>query len=220
MPKKGSRIVNGTYIDPEDVYADALVASKLALGGPIKYKLKESIAAGITDSWLGEHVVPNIGKQFKHDNGLVRNLGLALLWAVFDETAVEELVVPSHIVDRVKAAYHELPLDDKPPQPVLKVPLHVYRVEDATLIEEIQAVPSSNNNTGDNLARIPAGGEATQHVLQTLVIQQAEILRRLQELQTQANNMDQANRSFLSQRFRQVNGNIRRFGGSIEGAFA
>ena len=79
VPKKGSRIVTGTYIDPEDMYADAMVAAKLALGGPIKYKLKEDVAAAITDAWLAANVVPNIGRRFEHDSRLVRNLGLALL---------------------------------------------------------------------------------------------------------------------------------------------
>ena len=58
--------MNGTYIDPEDVYADAMVASKLALGRAIKYKLKDDVAAANTNAWLAEHVIPNIAKRFQH----------------------------------------------------------------------------------------------------------------------------------------------------------
>jgi hypothetical protein len=33
VAKKGSGIVSGVYIDPKDTYADAIVSSKLSLGG-------------------------------------------------------------------------------------------------------------------------------------------------------------------------------------------
>ena len=51
VSKKGSKIVNQVYIDSEDIYADALCASVLALGGPIKYRrylatIKDSTALG------------------------------------------------------------------------------------------------------------------------------------------------------------------------------
>jgi hypothetical protein len=48
VAKKGSRIVNAVYIDPEDIYADASVAANLCLAGPIKYKVRQEVAATAT----------------------------------------------------------------------------------------------------------------------------------------------------------------------------
>jgi len=115
--------VTGVYIDPEDVYADAMCASKLALGGPIKYVLKEGLQ--ISTQWLGENVVPSIARRYSQDEGLICNLGLALLWLVCDDEAKDDLQVPNSIVEQVKTAYDELPVAEKPQQPVVKVPLHV-----------------------------------------------------------------------------------------------
>ena len=222
--KKGSRIVTGVYIDPEDIYADAVCASKLSLGGPIKYKLKEEVASHITTAWLSEFVVPNIAKRFSADPQLVKNLGLAYLWLCLDKEASEDLQIPDATAERVKTAYDALPLqDDKPEQAVNRVPLHVYRDEEETIIDEIVAeeLPrdQEGRNVADSLAQIPASGgtTATQHVLKTLVLQQRLLQRQQQELENRISNVDASNRAWLENRFRQLNGNIRRFGGTIQG---
>ena len=93
--KKGSRIVNQVYIDLEDVYANAFVASVLAIGGAVKYKPKASVAAAITPQWLADNVVPNTGKRFADDAGLVKNFGLAPLWLAHDTDAAKELDLPA-----------------------------------------------------------------------------------------------------------------------------
>ena len=85
VSKKGSRIVNQVYIDPEDEYADALVGAKLCLGGAIKYKLRAGMESHITTDWLEEKVIPNIAKRYSRDRGLIRNLGLAMLFIMLDE---------------------------------------------------------------------------------------------------------------------------------------
>jgi hypothetical protein len=224
--KKGSRIVTGVYIDPEDIYADAVCASKLSLGGPIKYKLKEEdIASHITTPWLAEHVVPNIAKRFSEDPQLIKNLGLAYLWLCLDKEASEELSIPEATTERVKTAYDALPLEEesKPEQPVQRVPLHVYRDEEETIIDEILAddLPTGpeGRNVGESLAQIPASGgtTATQHVLKTLILQQRNLQRQLNDLENRISNVDSSNRAWLENRFRQLNGNIRRFGGTIQG---
>jgi hypothetical protein len=46
------------YIDVELPYLDAKVASVLAVGGPMKYVVKNG--NGILDNWLMTHVVPNL----------------------------------------------------------------------------------------------------------------------------------------------------------------
>jgi hypothetical protein len=213
VAKKGSRIVNGVYIDPEDVFADAFVASKLAFGGPIKYKLKAEVAAHITKEWLATNVIPSVGAGFHGDASVVTNLGLAMLWLAMDEEAFEDLNVAETVRVRVKTAYAELPLDNKPEQPVLRVSLHVYRHEEETIIEEVMAMGQQQqqqqlqqqqlqqqqpDSVAHALAMIPAaagaGTMATQHFLQTLVIQQRNTQRQIEELQQLLLNSDESNR--------------------------
>lgn len=236
VAKKGSRIVNSVYIDPEDEYADASVASNLCLGGPIKYKLHDQLAGHITTDWLGEHVVPNIAKRYAGDPSLVRSLGLAMLYALMDVEVSEDLCLTLAQVEAVHAAYKELPVEDKPEQPVLRIPLHVYRIGETTYIDEVwnntgraaagrgggdgaTAAEQPMTTVADSLARVPASGgsAATQQVLQTLLIQNQQLLRKIEELEKRMDTRDQTTRAWQEDKFRRLNDNIRRFGGTIQG---
>ena len=231
VSKKGSRIVNAVYIDPEDEYADAFVATKLCLGGPIKYKVKDELASHITTNWLAEFVIPNIANRYVGDQNLIHNLGLAMLFIIMDEDAMDELLTVADLpwIKAVQDAYKALPVENKPDQPVNRVPLHVYRIGEETFIEEIwqqeqagtnqQPVTDTTANTPQaNLARVPASGgnAATQQVLQTLLIQNQQLQRSLQEMEQRLDLRDQANRSWLEEKMRRINDNVRRFGGTIQ----
>jgi len=235
VAKKGSRIVNAVYIDPEDMYADASAASNLCLGGPIKYKPKPAVADYITTEWLAAHVVPSIAKR-KNDLQLVRNLGLAYLFVIMEPEMEEEFNIGTLFASNVRQAYEALPLENKPEQPVSRLPVHVYRIGESTYIEEVwqggneQQQPrqrqqeegggrAGTGTVADNLARVPASGgtAATQQVLQTLLIQNQQLQRELQDMENRIENRDQANRSWLEDKFRRLNNNIRRFGGTIQG---
>jgi hypothetical protein len=147
VTKKGSRIVNQVYIDPEDVYADAFCASILAIGGPIKYKLKVGVMDVCNARWIADNVVPNISKRFPEDTRLINNLGLALLWLAFDEQAVDDLDMPEAMKTRIVEAYNDHPSQNKPSQPVDRVPLHVYLHGEETIIEEVgEEVTQKHNN--------------------------------------------------------------------------
>ena len=233
VSKKGSRIVNAVYIDPEDEYADAFVASKLCLGGPIKYKLKDELAGRITTEWLEEHVIPNISKRFSADRGLVHCLGLAMLFVIMDDDASDELLTLNDLawIQAVKDAYEALPIDNKPEQPVQRLPLHVYRIGEETFIDEVwrneEGVQQSSNNNNTSveasLARVPAssgGSSATQQVLQTLLIQNQQLQRQLEEMDRRHELRDQTNRSWLEEKLRRINDNIKRFGGTVQSSFA
>jgi hypothetical protein len=235
VSKKGSRIVNSVYIDPEDTYADAFVATKLCLGGPVKYKLKEEIATHITTEWLEEHVIPNIARRYPSDRGLIRNLGLAMLFVLMDEDAADELLSLRDLewMKAVQDAYEAIRVENKPEQPVARVPLHVYRIGEETYIEELwqggneqpqqqQQQQQQRNTVEANLARVPASGgnTATQQVLQTLLIQNQQLQRGIQEFEQRLELRDQANRSWLEDRLRRINDNIKRFGGTISSSFA
>jgi hypothetical protein len=225
VTKKGSQIVNKVYIDPEDVYADALCASVLAIGGPIHYKVKPALSHHVTANWLAVHVVPGIAKRKTQDLGIIRNLGLALLWLAHDEEASDDLAMPDVMKKRIKDAYSDLPRQDKPYQPVEKFALHVYRHGEKTVIEEVAPLRAQSQegqqpqNLADALAGIPASGgsAATQQVLQTLVIQQRNLQQQLHDMQQVWSTTDQRNRDWLENKFRTLNDNIRKFGGTIQG---
>ena len=216
VAKKGSRIVNAVYIDPEDTYADAVVASKLALGGPIKYKVKAEVSSVITLPFLSEHVVPRIAQRFPQDPKLIQAFGVAMLWLALDGEAAEDLDVPTNIKERITAAYEAINVENKPEQPIERVPLHVYRSEDETTIDEV--VQRQQAGAADDEAQVPLDGSsgATNHVLQTLVCQQRNLQRQFEDLQTQMHQMDQSNRVHMENKFRAVNNNVRRFGGTIQ----
>jgi len=75
-------------------------------------------------------------------------------------------------------------------------------------------------NLGDELERVPASGgnEATQHILQTLVTQQRNLHRSMQDLERRLNDQNQANREYLEMKFRTVTNNLRSYGATIPGS--
>ena len=236
--KGENRVVSAVYISPEDQYADASVASKLCLGGPIKYKVKPELAGHITTEWLAEHVVPNIAKRY-NDNGLIKNLGLALLWAVLDGDNVGDLPLDSEKAAVIEVEYEAIDIENRPEQAVSKIPLHVYRIEENVHIDEVwtdeasaqqpppqqqQPAQRTTNNTGHALASIPAvggtGGAAVQQVLQSILIQQQQLRAQMSQLEQRLDARDQGNRAWLEDKFRRVIDNTRRFGGTIQSGLA
>jgi hypothetical protein len=139
--------------------------------------------------------------------------------------------MPDTIMNRAKEAYVNLAINNKPLQPVEKISLHVYRHGEETLIEEIlreeeateeeeQAPPQQQQGqqqqqqtrrprnarpptVADELARLPAAGgpAATQHVLQTLVIQVRNVQQQQQDMQQAMLTTDQRNRAWMENRF-------------------
>eukprot|EP00957_Ditylum_brightwellii_P063997 4854643-Ditylum_brightwellii.AAC.1 len=83
-------------------WPDVKVASKLCVGGPCKYALKEK--AEILDSWLLEQVMTSIAGVFDQQTALV--LSFLLLWAVYDDGQVA--AVCPEISSRIKAVYNRL----------------------------------------------------------------------------------------------------------------
>ena len=211
---QGQRVVF-RYIDVKQLTIDAKVAGVLCIGGPIKYKVKEEVT--LTDDWLFEHVAPNIRRRFPNDSRLCRVLALPLLFAAMDNETGEEFL-PQAMRNRITAAY--IPTHPEVPQPVERVPLTIYRVQDTLMIAEM-----INTDNGDNGGVAPpavpgAGGVVTNQ-------QHQQVLISLQSLQQSvAQNHQQLTQSIASLRqwalnqFRTVNTNIRSFGGTIEGAVA
>ena len=95
----------------------------------MKYALKNTIEIG--DEWLFEIVIPNIRKYFRNDTSLCHVLALPLLYACLKE----DIMVPEGIRTRVKVAFSKLGCEEV--QPVTKIPLHVYRIDDKLMIDPI-----------------------------------------------------------------------------------
>ena len=61
----GNRVVNRSYISPEQEATDAKVAGMLCVGGPVKYKLK--YYAGVSRQFIREVVMPKTFEFFRDD---------------------------------------------------------------------------------------------------------------------------------------------------------
>jgi hypothetical protein len=213
-----SSIVTRHYIDPDDYYTDAWVASCLCEGGPIKYMLRPE-AQQTTGIWLYQSVVPNLLLRFARDHRFLMVMALAKLWAVFDDTACEEL--PLHEVGRIREAFNQA-YGAIEGNPVMKVRLQVLNVDG-----HLQVVPAANGN--DN-GEGDGNGEQQQQQQQqqeqresnnreTLALSQhhhQEVLQRLDMLQAE----QQATRAWMQQMFDRVITNQRRYGGTVHSSFA
>jgi hypothetical protein len=184
---------------------DAKVTAALCAGGPVKYALKDGIDIG--SEWLFENVLPNIRNKFRNDTKLCCVLALPLLYACMKD----DIMIPEGIRIRVKDAYSNLGFDED--QPVKKIPLHVYRIEDRLMIDPI----------GGEMGAVGTAAGVGPMTL-TLEMDQSIMLRlnRLDQRMSQFEARSQASLAQLSDRFdhkfRTVNNNIRCFGGTIEGS--
>jgi len=216
---KGNRVVSGVYINPEEEANDAEVASILCIGGPIKYKLHPEMEEAITTEWLKTHVVPNIGHRF-NDNKLIRVLGLAQFCVCMDEDNFD-LPIPVAMVARVQNAYSDITIENKPEQPVLRVPIVCYRVRDNLHISEAVVVPDNEGAAGaaPQEPLIAAGGGVSSHHYQGLMNELMNLKQDVSALRMSMEASRTADREHYNRRFDKLNDNIRRFGGTIQGAF-
>jgi hypothetical protein len=93
----------------------------------------------LSDDWLLEKVVPNIHRHYRNDSRLCKVLAHALLFAAIDGASGE--MIPPEICNRITQAYLVRYPDTQ--QPIERVLLVVYRVEDTLCIDE-RAVRAAN----------------------------------------------------------------------------
>jgi hypothetical protein len=176
----------------------------------------------LTDEWLFSNVCPKIRAKYPHDSRLCKVLAMAMLWCAMDEEAGEAFM-PQGMRDRIMQAY--LPTHPNIQQPVQKVSLNIYRIQDTLMIDE---VPELIGNGGGFAAPGAAAAGAPAGALNAINQQQSAALlvniQRLQQQQSQNHQqaMDSiaALRTFSLNQFRTVNNKIRAFGGTIQGGFA
>ena len=153
------------YIDVRLPFQDAKVAAALCVGGPVKYVLQEG--SGVTNDWLAQYVVPHILMKYPREpNSVGMTLALPLLWACMAPEMNDN--VPENLKQRVRTAYAAIQQLDEGVNPVKKVPLIVYRIEDDLKIEEASDVPM-DENAQQGQARPPQRIEENLRVLSTEV---------------------------------------------------
>jgi len=160
----------------------------------VKYRLKDGVE--IPSEWLYEHVIPSIRARFGNDSRLCHLMALTLLFACLRD----DVLVPN----RVRTAYNELGLDVQ--QPVETVGICVYCQGEQLEISELVTVEGENGN--GNPIQIH-GGTQVQELFQSLQAQINELRQLITNYtaRSDANVADQ--RSYMSQKFRILNNNIR-----------
>jgi hypothetical protein len=117
-----NRRMQDRYVEGHIPVGDAKVAAALCKGEPITYEVKSE--SMVTDSWILEHVVPNIAKHYNRVCCIL--LGKALLWRIMDP--VQSALLPSQQVNRVRRLYLAIEdnvlTDDE--NPIAKIPLSVH----------------------------------------------------------------------------------------------
>ena len=120
-------------MDPLLPYQDAKVAAALCVGGPIKYALVEG--SSIMEAWLAQNVVPHILLWYPHESSCIgMTLVLPQLWACLEP--IMQSTVPEDLRQRVQDVYAKICQLDEGVNPIKKVPIVVYHIEDQLVIDE------------------------------------------------------------------------------------
>ena len=179
-------------------YADAKVAAALCVGGPIKYALMEG--SGITEDWLADKVVPHTLIRFPRESSRVgMTLALPLLWACMEPTL--QAFVPADLRQRVQHAYEEIRQLEEGVNPVKKVLLVVYRVEDQLMIDEAGA--AQRQEPGHP-------GVMSAEAIPTLFAQVNSLRQQIDELRDTSQSNASALQTDIQRQFAVLNRNVRR----------
>lgn len=116
----------------------------------------------------------------------------------------DDIMIPQAIRDRIKTAYNQLGLEEE--QPVKKIPLHVYYIEDHLMINEV--VDTEDGEDGNATAAI-SGFSLRREEAQTMLIR---INRLEQKLDRYLGSIQvwllSELRAYNGQMFRLMNNNI------------
>jgi hypothetical protein len=230
---RGGSVCSTRYIDSDNPYDDAYVASLLCEDGAVAYEFTEGTE--VDNEWLFANVVPNIRDRYQNDHRLCRVLALSLLWASFNDEARVAMRLGTAARDRFIADH----LEEAPEpgfNPVQKVPLHVMKDNGRLKIFKIRPIGNANAGAGANHNNNIVNNQANPQGNNANVISPDQLPNQanLQHVMVMMNNLEQSvnekyellhlqierNRSFAAQQFQAINNNIRRYGGTITSAFA
>jgi hypothetical protein len=207
----GGRIVN-RYISVDQLPTDAKLAGMLCVGGPVKYKVKDD-AGNITEEFLTTTVVPAIHSFFSQEesNHIAAVLAPVLLYACH-VPELSHLILPA-VRQRVVEGYRAIAAPDKPADynPVEKIPLHIYRIENQVNIEEM--VPMAGDRAGADGPRLfdAASHQANRENMQSLMLQVHQIRISQQQHQQQTTGNFTALRQYCSTQFGIINNKMGRY---------
>jgi hypothetical protein len=200
---KNGRVVN-RYISVEQLSTDAKLAGILAVGGPVRYKLKAD--SHVSNSFLQGIVTPKTHEHLGADqsNTIADVLALPLLWACHEPTLAH--VVAPAVQLRIQKGYNSIRgANPETYNPVIKVPLHISRVENQVFIQDTIAL-------GDQPAVSEGAHPATASVqsgqLQTILLS----INRLDQQQAEHHQQQQTHmselRNYTATQFKITNSNV------------
>ena len=138
---------------------DAKVAAALCKGEPITYEVK--VESMVTDSWILEHVVPNIAKHYNRVCCIL--LGKALLWRIMDP--LQSALLPSQQVNRVRRLYlaieDNILTDDE--NPIAKIPLSVHGYDGDLQVSTLVVEEEDDDDNGDGTPLTEEQLQAKRH---------------------------------------------------------
>ena len=192
--KRMKRMVD-TYIDVELPYPDAKVAAVLAIGGPVRYELREGCR--LTDQWVLENVGEEIKKIFPDMVAIL--LGKALLWAIYDDSMSK--ILNENKVARVKENVARLTsrVLNVGVNPVEKVALLISGDNDALVITELnndneQNGAYDNNNDGvDENGNVVTARDVARQTNRGFLNEDRGLENKVRVLMTTVNNLRRQN---------------------------
>lgn len=190
----------------------------LCVGGPIRYKIKEQFAAQVTDAWLFTHVCPHIRQRYVHDRRLCKVFATALLYGYCHLDLRQRL--PEHVRIRIQGGLEGLGLDYGE-NIVEKIPLNIYQVSGNLIMEDMVGGDHGGGAGGGWQQQGNGGGGGQNHqLLQGILLQVGQTRQAVSLLHMHVDNQFQAMKTWQQRQNVLINSNIRRFGGTIQGAFA
>ena len=188
--------VSHVYDSSELPYVDAMVASKLCVGGPCAYVKRDE---NLPDHWIRQHVAPTIQEVYGDSVALV--FGKALLWLAFSEK-VDWL--PEQFSTRVRESYQLLPgALEEGENPIEKKLLVV--TGDAMMVN-LTMVEADEEAGGENDMVVGQQHQTTHQLLTGLFAENAAIRRQMTEMQLEAR--EEASRN--QQRYRNMASSVSR----------
>jgi hypothetical protein len=209
--KRSSRRTVDRYVNVDQPHIDAKVEAVLCVGGPIKYVLQDD--SGVTVQWLKQHVVPGITAFYDQHNTISEVLALPLLWACFD--AETKTTIPEDLCNRICFQYEQIRLLEESVNPVKRVQLSVYRVQELLCIDTAFLSSSTNNNTdiennANNQTQQTQQHRPADEQMNGLMIQMQQTRQQLEAGLAMVNQTARAMRLHTDSQFSIVNRNISR----------
>ena len=145
---KRARRVGDRYDDVELPWPDTKLATFLCIGGPCKYKLKES--SGIDNDFILRVIMQDVKEFYSKDVCIV--LGVALLYFIF--TPDGKNTVPLFIVESVTDEYRRLYHKELTENPVEKIALVAHGSDGDVFLDEVVAEVGTQGPSVGEAARL------------------------------------------------------------------